>query len=736
MIDKKRLDEEKHHLKLVKSIILREQQYQLEHARTIPKDYRKRYSDTAGGDEDLIKRMLAVVAERLKKLENLSGNPYHGKINYVDIGDNKLVTLYIGMTTLIDETSHETATIDWRNPVCSLYYEKSLGKTSYFSPVGEIPVDLKLKSQIIIKNGDLIDVVDADAVTEDELLRPYLNNSIDNKLKNIIASIHSSQYTIIKKPAASNIIVQGTAGSGKTIVALDQVGFSVFNESKRYRPDQFMIIGPSRFFIDYISSILPAMEAENIEQCTFEEIFNNLITSKFEIIGQSASLLHYLKSNKIKRGYDYKLSMDCKKDIDDFFDNYIDSLHGDIELYGVVLITERDMKSAIKNGNGPYSERVKKYINDSINRIKNRRDGIYDSIWAKYRVEYALSDKSSSRAKEILNISSDASEILKSGCSKMLKSYFNCFNIDTISLYKKFILELNRYVDDEEAADVLKKDTLGLLSKKKLSFEDLPAIMYINLLLNGCNRFEKFAHVTIDETQDFGLFHLYVLKRIFKNSAFSIFGDLAQSIHPYGAVNDWSLVKNTIFDSNCEIIQLDKSYRNTIEIMDSANMLLQHLNINAAQPVIRHGSDVKFTDVDLNSKSSYIAGRLTIFAERGYKSVALICKTDEEAIALHKSLQHADFKITNVSQKDEKYNGGICVLTSYLAKGLEFDAVIINDASEDVYSSASEIDMHLLYVAMTRPLHELELIYHNNITKPLETKTVKSDFVKEKRLVQ
>lgn len=65
----------------------------------------------------------------------------------------------------------------------------------------------------------------------------------------------------------------------------------------------------------------------------------------------------------------------------------------------------------------------------------------------------------------------------------------------------------------------------------------------------------------------------------------------------------------------------------------------------------------------------------------------------------------------------KKFN--ICTISNQLAKGLEFDAVIINGVNEYNYSSSSNLDMKLLYVAITRALHELDIVYNSELTKPL-----------------
>lgn len=82
----------------------------------------------------------------------------------------------------------------------------------------------------------------------------------------------------------------------------------------------------------------------------------------------------------------------------------------------------------------------------------------------------------------------------------------------------------------------------------------------------------------------------------------------------------------------------------------------------------------------------------------------------------------------NDDLSDERFK--ICTISNQLAKGLEFDAVIINNASETIYSSDKNLDMKLLYVAITRALHELDIVYSGDLTKPLE-KNLKKNMSKQ-----
>lgn len=206
-----------------------------------------------------------------------------------------------------------------------------------------------------------------------------------------------------------------------------------------------------------------------------------------------------------------------------------------------------------------------------------------------------------------------------------------------------------------------------------------------------------------------------------KNATFSIFGDLAQSIYQYRGIENWNSVVNNTFNDKCEMKYLLKSYRTTTEIMNSANNITNYINLNTAKPVIRHGKNVNYIKYNTSDEQiDTIKNILKQYNEKEYKTVAIICKNEEEATSINNKLKNESLVINNITDSDTQYNGGICTITSYLAKGLEFDGVVVADASEGEYNSSKAIDMKLLYVAMTRPLHELNILYNNNIVKPLQ----------------
>ena len=157
-----------------------------------------------------------------------------------------------------------------------------------------------------------------------------------------------------------------------------------------------------------------------------------------------------------------------------------------------------------------------------------------------------------------------------------------------------------------------------------------------------------------------------------------------------------------------------------MEIMLSANNITRHLGLMEAKPVIRHGSAVQYRNLP-NINGKFIKQILDDYMSKNYQTIAIICKDEDELEWLFNHLNDYPIKIHKITNQLTEYVGGICIITSYLAKGLEFDGTIISDASCNRYDSNKVIDMKLLYVAMTRALHECQVLYHQDITSALKS---------------
>lgn len=722
--------EEKEYLEYVKEQLEKDIEYNRQQLKEIP----KKYTNVLQGDSFLVQGLMSAAATKLRQLENSKERPYFGRIDFLQDDHNKVAKLYIGKTT-ISGKNNDLATIDWRTPVCSLYYDSEVGRASYEAPQGEINGDLKLKRQIIIDKGEIIDVKDTGLVAQDDLLQEYLDVHADNRMKNIIASIQKEQHKIIRKPLRENIVVQGVAGSGKTSVALHRIAYLIFNESKSVQSNQFLVIGPNKYFLDYISGLLPDLEVESINQLTFLDIAEDVIGEKIKLADPSVALENYFKTDSIDQSLTFKSSLEYKAIVDKFLSDYINSvLNNDIVIGETVIASSEDIKAAYNNSvSNSISGSFDNYQKRLIKRAKDNNEKYY-SLATQSMLEQirSLEKDDPKRAEKIKEMEEIKAEI-KTGCRKTIKNHFKKLSTKPLAIYKEFINRLECYIPENENLDVesFKNSTQKSISKKTLEYEDLAAVMHIKLALDGNTDYNQYKQVVLDEAQDLGMFHFDVLKQIFKNGTFSIFGDLNQAIHSYRSISSWKELNEQVFNEECTLSTLDKSYRTTAEIMDDANSIPQKLNLHVSDSLVRHGEKVNYIDSNKEDKIDVITKILCDSMEKGYESIAIISKTDTQAKKIAQELIKKGIPTNYISGKDNKYLGGICSTTSYNSKGLEFDSVVITDASEKEYSSNKKLDLQLLYVAMTRPLHELNVLYDGKITDVLDKCVIKQNGIQK-----
>lgn len=638
----------------------------------------------------LLDSLLTHFENKERMLEKTKNKPYFARINFKEFEDNCEYECYIGKVGVLDENDN-VITVDWRSPISSVYYDSNIGPSSYLSPSGVIKGELLVKRQYEIENKKLISFQDIDTVSNDEILKPFLGVNADNRLKNIVATIQSEQNKIIREDIDKNIIIQGVAGSGKTTVALHRIAYLVYNNRDIIDSKNYLVIGPNKFFVNYISSVLPDLDVNNVKQLTYDEILENLLNIKVQLIKPDViNTEEFLK---------YKLSMNFKQKIDMFLDAYEKEIipKNDFMINNYKIVPNYIIRNIIKE---VENSKVIKY-----NVLSQKIERVCLLINKYIKNNYSLIVNNISNEQMDNNYKKTIKE-LNNNCTESLKRYFSSYKFNIIKLYSIFLKTIDNY-----SLDIINSNIKNVNSKK-FEFEDLPSLIYLYYKVYGSKDFGMIRHAVIDEAQNFGNFSFYALKCLMPRCYFSIFGDLAQSIYSYRGLSKWEDVTDEVFNNKCEIKYLLKSYRTTTQIMEEANKVIDYIGLKCALPVIRHGLKVSYTN------NSEVENILNQYIKKNYKNVAIICKNDSDLYDLYKMLS-CKAKINAISDQDEQYQGGICLLTSFLAKGLEFDATIIYNASNKNYNVNSINDMKLLYVAMTRALHELTILANNDLTKVL-----------------
>ena len=691
------------------------------------------------GDREELWKIADMKKIHIRNLKTSVNKPYFARIDFTSDEDGKVSTVYIGKNGVIKNT--DIIVTDWRAPISSLYYDAEIGRCSFEAPNGTISGNMSLKRQFEIELGELQEYFDVDLVSNDELLQKYLNSNNDARLKSIVSTIQKEQNDVIRKKIFDNIIIQGVAGSGKTTVALHRIAYLVYNYMKTIKQNQYLVIGPNPVFLKYIKSVLPDLDVSGVEQCTFEQFAQMYIDENISVNSSDKKVIDNIEGKNNSDVDKFKCSIKYKKMIDKFLKIYFYSITSKSLMLGnFEVIPQNIMREIFEGTEEVYSKDLNNKIEITIDRLCKYIENNYDFITSRYNnfsFELFKNVQTDEEKNKMRNMFSKDRVELSKNCRSILRKYFNKSKVSTIKLYKLFISSINDYdIYNYNNISELKRKTQKNIKNNSYDFEDLSALFYIKTALGLNKNYERIKHTVIDEAQDLGEFNFYVLKESLPASTFSIFGDLAQSIYDYRGINNWNEVNEVMFSGNGEIVNFNKSYRTTAEIMESADDVLDSIGLSRSDMVVRHGNPVQVSEIeDANNIPEYIAEKICEYKEKGYKTIAVISKTDLLSNYINKALKMFGINIPNVTANDdlidEKFR--VCTISNQLAKGLEFDAVILNNANEEIYSSNSSLDMKLLYVALTRALHELDIVYSGTITKPLSGNLKKSNMLVLKR---
>ena len=716
MIDKEEIKKVSDTIEIVKSNI---EEYEILYSNLLKEN----------ADEQYIQNMSKIYSNKLKNLNNAVSVPYFARVDFKEDKQNNIQKIYIGKTGIFND-DYEVVVTDWRAPISSIYYDGQLGNVEYECPDGIIKGDLSKKRVYTIENSILKDYQDIDITTNDEFLQECLNENSEARLKNIISTIQSEQNKIIRAKMSNPLIVQGVAGSGKTTVALHRIAYLVYTYEKEFNPDEFLIIAPNKFFLDYISNVLPDLGVDYVRQQTFEEFMLENIDANFEINPINVELSNIVnqngKTDLIKKSANFKSSLRFKELIDEFIDKFLKSNlpKGDFKISDIVVFNHDEVIDMFinyfKNNSindskkmltAILQKRVSNIANELIDRLSEQRKSKL------YNIDKNLSDDKVKEIRlEIFKETEYEMQQLFKGGKKLVLDYLKNFKIEKVlSIYKKIISDkilFDKYVKSELYEYILETYKKNIKSKK-VEYEDLAPLFYIQNRFWGNINNLKLEHIVIDEAQDLGEFQFYNFKEIVKpNMSMTILGDISQGIYSYKGINNWNKLNQIVFDNKASIEYLKESYRTSMEIMNEANTIINKIvdneNIILAQPIERHGDKVEHWKIDSeDSKISKIYEIIKTHLEAGHINIAVITKDFDESIELHKKLTNYEVDIKLISENLDKYTGGTIIIPSYLSKGLEFDSVIISDSNK---YSENILDTKLLYVACTRAMHTLDII--------------------------
>lgn len=659
-MDKTQLDLENKYLKKVLKELKKQKDktmLQIDGLEKQKKDLSKQYSEdyyTMDDEEALTEgdrlaefdNIINFEQNNLTRLSRQEYSPYFGRIDFKQ--GNKEDIYYIGVHNLVQDGADLPLVCDWRAPVSSLFYDYETGDASFNAPDGTVNGEITLKRQYEIKNGELLHTFDSALTIGDEILKDVLSQNTTSKMKTIVSTIQKEQNKIIRANMNRSMLVQGVAGSGKTSIALHRIAYLLYQNKNTLKAEDVLILSPNKLFSEYISEVLPELGEENISQMSLYRLAQDeLKYLNIDIEKREDNLEEVVRSRSRLNEVTYKNTYEFYESLEKFCHDFFNMSFKPYDLkFGTLTIKAEEMQNL-------YSK-------------------TYQSKTPAVRVEW-LVDYIVDR----LNITKNVDEISKK-IKTLIYPFFKQTNV--VNIYAEFLQNIG-----------LK---FSLNSKDQIRYDDIGAILYISNYFFGLNKYKEVKYLIIDEMQDYSFATYSVINSIFDCNK-TVLGDINQCLEKIMSKDDLKLLEQML---NADYIELTKAYRSTFEITSFANKIKN----TGCECFDRHGEKPLIID---NKDYNKVIGNI-VKENLDYNSIAILTKTASEAKDLYEQLSSVEDLSLNIDY-DEQISK-VCIMPTYMAKGLEFDMVIIPNYNKENYSTS--LDFNMLYVSVTRALHKLYLL--------------------------
>jgi DNA helicase-2/ATP-dependent DNA helicase PcrA len=567
--------------------------------------------------------------------------------------------IYIGVHSFSEQEQAHPLIHDWRAPISSMFYDFELGAAFYDAPAGRLECEIELKRQYKIEKRQFRFMLESALSIQDDILQEELSKASDDKLKNIVATIQRDQNAIIRNEHSHTLVIQGAAGSGKTSIALHRIAYLLYRYKDTVRAEDILIISPNKVFAHYISQVLPELGEEMIRETTMEQLADELLDGDFQ------------------------------------FQTFVQQV--------AVLLDDRDEKFADRvrfKGTTEFLDQLDKYIEhvQATNlRAEGLRVGMYtlDSHWIAGHF----------RKRSRLSVSEQLNGVVNAVVEEMKYRHFKDVVGEERARVRK---ELQRMFADKKLKTIYKNfyawldrpEMYKLSARGALEYADVYPMAYLKMRLEGVTTRGDVKHVVVDEMQDYSPVQYRLLSELY-SANMTILGDRNQTVNPLSTSSAES-IREVLPDADC--VYMRKSYRSTIEITNLAQWIIHNPDLI---PIERHGEVPALRAFRSRADElEFLANLVEAFGESGHNSMAIICKTQKRANSVYEYLRERQ-EVRLIDADSKVFSGGVVIATAYLAKGLEFDEVVVPFCSEAEYQNA--IDRNMLYVAVTRAMHSLTI---------------------------
>ncbi|RDC25049.1 HelD family protein [Eggerthella lenta] len=616
-----------------------------------------------------------VDAEKLTSIQVLLKQPYFAKVVLQMKPGQEPKELYIGTAGIADE-NYRRLVVDWRSPVAEVYYNQENGPTSYEANGRTIRVDLKLRRQFDIEADRLNAYFDTTVAIQDAMLLASLSKRRTAQMQAITATIQKEQNQVIRHADVPTLLVNGIAGSGKTSVLMQRIAYLFYQQRESLDPSEVFLITPNPVFERYIEGVLPDLGERNPECLTWDEFLRGLMPPE-------------------RSGGQAPASLDTFKRIDEAcatfaFDQYD---FKEIHCNGERLVTVGQIHQvAAKFKNIPAGPHLVTLMREEL---AQRLDSRLKQLAASDKVLDEISMLTLDQQVELFRETFDPHD--ESQVREVAQQYVDLRFADA-----------RRAVEND---DWLRIDRIGM---RLLGVENLVPVewLYLKMALTGLGNADA-KYVMIDEVQDYTVAQLAVLARYFKRAHFLLLGDQNQAIAPGTATFDQVRALFREVRGPLEECRLMTSYRSTPEITQLFASLLdddERLSISSIQR-----ADTAPEIIACASEQDYDRELRRVLAQAVGDDglTAVVVPQKHQAKLLRKKLGDAAPALIDAAATLPA--SGVVLVPLKLAKGLEFDHVIVPDASERAFPD-DPLSRRRLYTTVSRATRGITLLAQGEVT--------------------
>lgn len=671
-------------------------------------------------EQDLLLRYQTAEAQkkRLKTLSVMEKSPYFARIDFKE-GTEPEETLYLGIASLRNK-NEDTLVIDWRAPIANLYYDGTLGPTFYSTDTDRFEVDLLLKRQFKIQDGEMISMVDTAENINDDFLLEILDEASSGQMKNIVSTIQQAQNEIIRDTTNKVLLIEGIAGSGKTSALLQRIAFLMYRNRKWLEDDHILLFSPNHLFSDYISQVLPSLGESEVPTRTFKDFLHHLLP-KYEIISEEEEESHFLsgKDNQVEKLLN---SLQLVRRIDAYIENItaVGPLFRDLKIKGELYISRKQIRQWYNdtNPNLPLYQRSQLLQTKLLKKIGGLERDELRKPWVKEETEDRIqelfendphqeyTEENERRLRKKIRM-----QIVRRKFRSLTNGVKNFQFINNPKQYLHFLQQvptstLNKFNLSEAEWSNHLTELKQQFRQRQLSQEDGILFYLLSKGLFPMDVEQKARFIFIDEMQDFPPSQVALLRELYPKAGISLCGDLNQKVFGNETIVD-SL--DYLFpDESLARYQLTTSYRSTKEITDFANQFLTQEDQvkttarNGKVPTLIQAATTQTMVEELLSHT------MTTHQNHPHWRIAIIGKTVEECEQLYAHFdEKTQHKIQLITSEDDFMKRNIMIIPAYLAKGLEFDSVFAWNIGDNFVNHQDQL---ILYTIATRAMHELTLL--------------------------